>query len=175
MKPPIIRIKKGATVYDDAEQERDVLRPPPPPHRRPAPRRRNPGGRSVLAPLIAVAAGIFIVFRVVPHAPASRAAIAGWQATLEVDRHDEELIVGVTFLARSRPASRQEATARVSLRGTGEQVFLAGDLDRSPMTLRGRLPALPDARMVQAEVAIEDQHATLVAPVPPPAGAATGD
>jgi len=169
MKPDTIHIKKGASVYDDAEEDRDLPQPPPRPARRPPARRRRPPSRSVLAPLIAVAAGIFLVFRVVPHAVANRAVVAGWQTTLHVARIEDGLVVGLTFVARGRPSAPPEATARVFLRGTSEQVFLAGDLDRSPMTLRGRLPALPAARVVQADVSIAGARVTLVAPVPPPA------
>ncbi len=166
MKPPRITIRKGSVVYDDAEQDRDIPRPPPA-RRGPAPRRRRPRGRSVLAPLIAVAAGIFIVFRVVPHAPPNRAVVSGWQVTLHVTRFEGDLLVGVTFVARSRPSAvAPSATALVAVQGTGKQVFLAGDLDRSPMTLRGRFAGSTEAQVVQADVTVAGAHVLLVSRVP---------
>jgi hypothetical protein len=167
MKPPRLRIKKGAVLYDDSEQVRDL--PQPPPRRRPAPPRRRPrGARVVLAPLLAIAAGLFILFRMVPHAATNHAVLSGWQATLHVTRYEDGLIVGVTFVARSpRRSPAPEAAASVSLRGTGEQVFLAGDLVKSPMTLRGRLPDIPGAAAVQAEVTVGGARVVLVTPVPP--------
>jgi hypothetical protein len=167
MKPPRLPIKKGAVLYDDSEQVRDL--PQPPPRRRPAPpRRRTRGVRVVLAPLLAIAAGLFILFRMVPHGATNRAVLSGWQTTLHVTRYEDGLIVSVTFVARSPQRSPvPEAAASVSLRGTGEQVFLAGDLVKSPMTLRGRLPDNPGAAAVQAEVTIGGARVVLVATVPP--------
>jgi hypothetical protein len=174
MNPPRIPIKKGAVVYDDAEQDRDIPRPPPPAGRPPR-RRRRPGARPLFAPLIVVAAGIFIVFRVVPHAPTNRSVLQGWETTLQVTRFEGDLVVGLTFVARSRPGpAAPPVMARAYLPGTREQVFLAGNLDKSPMTLRGRLADLPGVKVVQAEVSIGTARVMLVAPVPPPAGPAAG-
>ena len=167
MNPPSIKVKKGAVVYDDAEQDRLIPRPPTPPRSRFTSRRARGGGRSVLVPLLAVAGGIFILFRVVPHGPTHRAVLAGWQATLHVTRFDDGLVVGITFVSRSAPASPgPDVSAQVSLSGTTEQVVLSGELSRSPMTIRGRLPAVPGARVVQAELTIASSRVTLVAPVP---------
>ena len=165
MKPPILRVKKGAAFYDDSEEEAEVLTPP---RRQPPPRRGRSGGRSIIAPLIAVAAVLLLVFRFLPHGPTSRTTLSGWQVTLKVNRLPDGLVAGVTFVARSRSTAVPAATARVSVRGTAEQVFLAGDLDKSPLTLRGRLADLSEARLVQAEVTIGTARVLLVAPVPPP-------
>ena len=59
-----------------------------------------------------------------------------------------------------------EATARISLPGTGEQLFLAGALERSPITLRGSLRRAGGAKKVQAQVSIAGTRATLWLPVP---------
>jgi hypothetical protein len=181
MKPPVLRIKKRSVIYDDTEarQEGEPFRPSfsPSPSRRTV-RRRRVGSRSSLLPLLVVAAGLFIFFRVLPHAPTSRAVVAGWQVTLHVTPWEDALIVGLTFVSRSAKAGGSapqeaaavpEAAVRVSLPGTGEQVFLAGDLARSPMTLSGRLPAIPGAARVQADVTILGSRATLLAPVGRPA------
>jgi hypothetical protein len=169
MNPPRLRIKKGAVLYDDSDAVRDLPKPPPPSRRRPAPPRRRRGGiRALLAPLLAIAAALLILSRVIPHAPSNRAVLSGWQATLHVTRYEDGLAVAVTFVARSPLRSPvPAAAASVSLRGTGEQVFLVGDLVRSPMTLRGRLPDVPGAAAVQAEVTIGGARVVLTAPVPP--------
>ena len=183
MKPPVLRIKKKSVIYDDtgAQQEGEPFRLSlaPSPGRLTV-RRRRVGTRSSLVPLLVVAAGLFVFFRVIPHAPTSRAVVAGWQVTLHVTPREDTLIVGLTFVSRSGKAGADapegtaavpEATARVSLLGTGEQVFLAGDLVKSPMTLSGRLPIVGGAARVQADVAIQGSRVTLLAPVKKPAGA----
>jgi hypothetical protein len=114
----------------------------------------------------------------VPAVPLNRANLAGWQVTFRVTPYNDSLIVGVTFISNAPIREAPEgsgarpdvpaATARVFLSGTGEQVFLAGDLVRSPMTLSGRLPRLENARKVQAEVSIGSVHATLWQPVAGP-------
>jgi len=185
MKPPVLRIKKPSIIYDDtgAQQEGEPFRPTltPTPGRRTVPRRRV-GPRYSLVPLLLIAAVLFVLFRVLPHAPTGRAVVAGWQVTLHVTPWEDALIVGLTFVSRSAKAGGSapqgaaavpEATARVSLLGTGEQVFLAGDLARSPMTLSGRLPVVGGAARVQADVTILGSRATLLAPVRKPAGGAT--
>ena len=169
MKPPVLRIKKQGIVYDDteAQQRSEPFRPDVAPRKRVS-RRRRMGPRFSLFPLLVIAAGLFVFFRVLPHAQTNRAVLAGWQVTLRVTPYQDTLIVGLTLVSRSTgaAASVPEATARVLLLGTGEQVFLAGDLARSPMTLQGRLPNLPGARGVQAEVAILGSRVTLRAAVP---------
>jgi hypothetical protein len=184
MKPPVLRIKKKSVIYDDtgAQQESEPFRPSftPTRGRRTVPGRRV-GPRYSLVPLLLIAAALFVLFRVLPHAPSSSAVVAGWQVTLHVTPWEDALIVGLTFVSRSaKPggstpqgaAAVPEAAVRVSLPGTGEQVFLAGDLARSPMTLSGRLPAREGAARVRADVTILGSRATLVAPVRKPAGGA---
>jgi hypothetical protein len=104
----------------------------------------------------------------VPNAVVNRTVINGWQATLRATSYQGRLIIGVTFIA-SAPANHTdvpEATARLSLPGTREQVFIAGTLDKSPITLRGDLPRIPGAKRVQAEVSIGGARGTLRIPAP---------
>jgi len=184
MKPPVIRIKKPSIIYDDtgAQQESEPFRLSftPTPGRRTVPR-RPVGPRYSLLPLLLIAAALFVLFRVLPHAPTGRAVVAGWQVTLHVTPWEDTLIVGLTFVSGSAKAGGSgpggtaavpEATARISLLGTGEQVFLAGDLERSPMTLSGRLPLVAGAARVQADVTILGSRATLLVPVRKPAAPA---
>jgi hypothetical protein len=171
MKPQKLPIKKHSVIYDDAEaaRESEPFRPnfTTAPSRR-AVRRRRVGPSSALFPLLVIAAGLFIFFKVIPHAPTARAVAGDWQVTLHVTPYQDQLIVGITFLSRSGRAAADppEAAVRISLTGTGEQVFVAGDLARSPMTLSGRLPNLQEAVRVQAEVSIQGTRVTLAAPVP---------
>lgn len=173
MKHPVLNIKKGAVIYDDTEARRASELPRPAlPGSRPlvSRRRRRRGGRLTFFPLLVIALGLFILFRVVPSMPVNRAVLAGWQVTLRISPYQDRLIVGVTFIL-SAPTGESaspvpEATARISLPGTGEQVFVAGMLEKSPMTLRGDLPRIGGAKKVRAEVSIGTARSTLWLPVP---------
>jgi hypothetical protein len=172
MKQPVLKVKKGAIVYDDtAAREASELPRPALPGSGPlgSRRRKRRGGRFTYLPLLILALGLFILFRIVPNTPVGRATVSGWQVTLHVTPYKEALIVGVTFLSRAPlTGPSPEARVRLSLPGTGEQVFLAGDLVRSPMTLRGELPWLPSAKKVQAEISIGSARVTLWKPAPGP-------
>lgn len=174
MTPPHIRIKKGSIVYDDsgAQQETRPFRPDlrvTPSRRRFG--RRKVGPRASLFPLLIIAAGLFIFFRLVPHALAARSTVAGWQVTLHVTPYLDTLVVGVTFVSRAgKPAAdAPEASVRVTLPGTDQEVVVSGALERSPMTLSGRLPATTGATRVQADVVIQGSRVRLTAKAPPPA------
>ena len=180
MKQPVIRIKKGAIVYDDtAAREASELPRPALPGSGPLPssRRKRRGGRLTYFPLVIIAIGLFILFRIVPNTPVSRATLSGWQVTLHVTPYQDTLIVGVTFLSStpvrvpgegSPGSGPSRAAVRLSLPGTGRQAFVAGDLVKSPMTLRGELPWLKKAKKVQAEVSVGNTHVTLWQPAPVP-------
>jgi hypothetical protein len=173
MKHPVLRIKKGAVVYDDtAAREASELPRPALPGTGPffARRRRRRGIPVTFFPLLVVAIGLFILFQVVPNATVRRSVLNGWQATLRATPFQDRLIIGVTFISGSpvagNPADAPEATARLSLPGTGEQTFVAGRLDKSPLTLRGDLPRIPGAKKVQAEIKVGNAHVTLRIPAP---------
>jgi hypothetical protein len=179
MKQPVLRVKKGAVVYDDtAAREASELPRPALPGSGPlgSRRRKRRVGRFTYLPLLIIALGLFILFRIIPNTPVGRATVSGWQVTLHVTPYKDTLIVGVTFLAPRKGPSPElpvrteppEARVRLSLPGTGEQAFLAGDLVRSPMTLRGELPWLPNAKKVQAEISIGTARVTLWKPAPGP-------
>jgi hypothetical protein len=181
MKQPVIRIKKGAIVYDDtAAKDASELPRPALPGSRPltSPRRKRRGGRLTYFPLVIIALGLFMLFRIVPNTPVIRATLSGWQVTLHVTPYRDTLIVGVTFLSSTPVRVPGEgspagpgfpgAAVRLSLPGTGRQAFVAGDLVKSPMTLRGELPWLKKAKKVQAEVSVGNTHVTLWQPAPVP-------
>ncbi len=179
MKQPVLRVKKGAIVYDDAAaMEASGLPRPALPGTGPlgTRRRKRRSGRFTYFPLVIVALGLFLLFRIVPNTPVTRATLAGWQVTLHVTPYGDTLIVGVTFVSRSplkepvkgSPAGSEvpDATVRLSLPGTGEHAFLAATLVKSPMTVRGELPWLPGAQKVQAQISVGTAHVTLWQPAP---------
>jgi hypothetical protein len=176
MKQPILRIKKGALIYDDAaaREVSELPRPALPGKKAAVSRRRKKRSAGLTYfPLVIIAVGLFILFRIVPNTPVGRATVSGWQVTLHVTPYGDTLIVGVTFLSRS-PLKRSqdsaapalEAAVRLSFPGTGEQQFVAGDLVKSPMTLRGELPWIPGIKRVQAEVSVGGSRVTLWKPAP---------
>jgi hypothetical protein len=173
MNHPVLRIKKDAAVYDDTEARHaaEVPRlalPGSGPFR--YRRRRKRGIPLTFFPLVVIALGLFILFRVVPNTPVQRSVIAGWQVTLRITPYQDRLIAGLTFIAGAPvpedQANAPQADARVSLPGTSEQVLLSGVLDKSPITLRGDLPRGTSAKRVSAEVRIGSAHASLWIPVP---------
>ena len=173
MKHPVLKIKKSAVVYDDTEARRASELPRPAlPGTGPffSRRRRRKGIPITFFPLLVVAIGLFILFQVVPNAAVRRSVLNGWQATLRATPYQGRLIVGVTFISNAPAAGNTgdapEATARLSLPGTGEQVFVAGRLEKSPLTLRGELPRIPGVKKVQAEIAVGNARATLRIPAP---------
>jgi hypothetical protein len=173
MKHPVLNVKKDAVVYDDTEARLSSGLPRPPlPGSGPffSRRRRKRGIPLTFLPLVAIAAGLFIVLRLVPNTPVNRVTIEGWQATLRVTPYQGKLIIGVTFLSSAAvpvdPADAQEATVAVSLPGTGEQVLVAAALVKSPITLRGDLPRAAGAKKVQAVVRVGRTRAMLWVPAP---------
>ena len=124
----------------------------------------------IFLPLIVIALGLFILFRLAPNTPVHRAVVGRWQATLRATPYQDTLIIGVTFLSSSDASTNVadvvEAKVRMSLPGTGEQVLVAGMLEKSPMTLRADLPRVAGAKKVQAEVSIGNAKATLWVPAP---------
>ncbi len=173
MKHPVLNVKKGAVIYDDTEALRASELPRPAlPGSGPliSRRRRSRRGPFTFVPLLVVALGLFIVFRIVPGTPVNRAVLAGWEITLHVTPYLDRLIVGVTFISRvppaASPSSAPSSTVRVSLPGTGVQTMVAGALEKSPTTLRGEVARMARAKKVQAEVSIGDAHATLWLPAP---------
>jgi hypothetical protein len=177
-KHPVLRIKKGSVVYDDrnAQVASEIPRPALPGTRPLRSRgRRRRGGRLTFFPLLVIAAGLFIFFRIIPNAPVGKTVLSGWQVILRATPIQDRLIIGVTFIstAPSNTAAQpapgtpvQEADARITLSGTGEQVFVSGDLDKSPVTIRGDLPRISGVKRIQAEVSIGSAHASMWIPAP---------
>jgi hypothetical protein len=167
MDHPVLRVRKGAQVYDDraasgfdAEARKAMLEA----KRALASgrgRRKKRRGRLAFLPLLILALGLVAVIRLAPRGPQSRATISGWQATLRASRAGDELVVGVTFELRpsSAPAAAADASVRVDFGGTADSAVISAPLERSPMTLYARAPAPPAGTRVSAEVRVAaDRH-----------------
>ena len=159
MKNPVLRIRKGAEVYDDTS--RPAQRPE---DEEPAPRRRRRGwmGRLVFLPLavLALAVGAFLAL-----SPSGRTArFPGWDVRLDAVTYGDLLLVAFTFTARGAAAGASpapHAQLHVVLPDTGAAADLSGDLTPPTTVIRGQLPMTPAVRKVQAEVLIGPDRRTL--------------
>jgi hypothetical protein len=166
VKNPVLRIKKGARVYDDSQEQTAA----PPRESEPAPRgraRRAPrrGRPSLLLPLVALVLALVVVVRVLPRGPANRAVIGGWNTTLRAAASQGTLEVSVTFV-KEGPAVEStgdgpSATVKIVLPDTGQQISLSGALSKSPITLRGRMDYSARVKRVLAEVSVGGSRRTL--------------
>jgi hypothetical protein len=118
-------------------------------------------------PLVVLAIGLVIVFRVIPRPPTNRASLAGWQAVLHATPYGNVLLLSVTFThgAASSPLVPESppaiATVRFFLHDTGERLAREQSLVKSPMTIRGQLPYSASVRIVEAEVSVGAEKKTL--------------
>jgi hypothetical protein len=173
MKHPVLKIKKGAVIYDDSDAQRSAELPHAAlPGSGPfvSRRRRRRSGSFTFIPLLVVALGLFMLFRVIPHTPIRQTVLSGWQIILRVTPYQGILIVGVTFISHAHPTQRAPqapyATVHITIPGTGQQELVAGVLEKSPMTLRVELVRAKEPRTVEAEVSIAGAHARLRLPAP---------
>ncbi len=174
MTPPILRVKKGAVIYDDTEARRAAEERPwralPGGPGRPDPHEKGRRIRLTYLPLLILAVGLFATFYLAQHRPANRAVMEGWQVILRATPYQDRLIVGLTFIAGSSipesPAGPPRARALVVLEGTGTRITLEGTLEKSPMTLRGEMPYSPGGRRVRAEISVDGARRALWVPVP---------
>jgi hypothetical protein len=180
MKQPILHVKKGADLYNDADESG-----PLPDVGTPA-RQKRPGrgairqllrrGGSTFLPLVVIALALLLVFREIPRGPGPRASILGWDVALRAMPYQGSLLVGVTFIRRGAEsagyrgagAEAQTATVKFLARETGEGVAATEQLSRSPITLSGRLGDTGKVKTVAAEVAIGAEKTILVATVQQP-------
>jgi hypothetical protein len=81
---------------------------------------------------------------------------------MRITPQKDRLVVGVTFMSRAPAAEiAPSATVRIFLPGTGEQMFVTGVLEKSPMTLRGNMARFIGPKALEAEVGIGAAHTTL--------------
>ena len=172
MKQPVLRVRKGAEIYDDslAESERRAqakeiaAQRHPPTGRRRLKKRRV---RMTFLPLVVLAIGLVLVFRIIPRTPTNRASLAGWDAILRATPYGNTLLLSVTFIhGTASPPLAPEipptiASVRFFLQGTEERLSLEEALVKSPMTVRGQLPWSARVKKVQAEVSIGTENKTL--------------
>jgi hypothetical protein len=175
MKQPILRIKKDAIVYDDRAPSRSH------PEIRAAWRarlaaeeehvnRKGPGGRRALFSLLIMAAGLFLVWSLLPRQSSDRATIAGWQVILRAAHSGDALIVGVTFVVASAGPTGTAPTAAIDFTVAGTEIRrpASGVLEKSPMTIRQDIPYASGMKRVGAVVRIGGESATLATAVPAP-------
>ena len=118
-------------------------------------------------PLVVLAIGLVIVFRVIPRPQTNRASLAGWQAVLHATPYGNTLLLSVTFThgTASSPLAPKSPPAIVSVRfllqDTGDRLALEEALVKSPMTVRGQLPWSASVKKVQAEVSVGAETKTL--------------
>ena len=180
MKHPILSIRKGAEVYDDslAESERRLQAAEAAAQKHPPAKRRRPHtrrARMTFLPLVVLAIGLVVVFRIIPRPPTNRASLAGWDAVLRATHYGNTFLLSVTFIhGTASPPLAPEippaiALVRFFLQGTGERLTLEEALVKSPMTVRGHLPWSAIVKKVQAEVSVgaEKKTLTLAAPAAP--------
>jgi len=148
MMQPILRVKKGAPVYDDAAPSRthpEVMaalraRRARAEHSQ---RRRRRGGRGLLLVLLA-AVGLFLVWTMLSRSTPDRATVGGWQAILRATRSGDTLILGVTFIAQQgttvSAARPQDVSIGFSVTGAATRPATAAALDKSPVTIREDIP-----------------------------------
>jgi hypothetical protein len=170
MKNPVLHVKKGAEIYDDAREESErpqSVSEATSRNRSLRGRRRAAGarGRLTFLPLLILALALVFVFRFV-RAPTNQGRVAGWQAVLRAEPYGSELLVGVTFSGTTRTAGVPEKSPRLVLvrfvlPDTGEQKSVAEYLVRSPMTIRAQLHDSPAVRKVQADVSIGSEKRIL--------------
>jgi hypothetical protein len=163
VKPPVLRVKRGADFYDDSRGEeltaasavQDAI---------PAPRRRGRRRGITFLPLLVVVIGMAVAFQLA--ARRDTTSFAGWLARLAASPSGDALDVSVMFTRRAGvPAStaRGEASVHILLPDSGATLDLVGALGAPTITLRGRLPLVPAVRVVKADVTIGTERRSLAA------------
>ena len=177
VKHPVLRVKKGAPVYDDAAPSRthpDVLTALRARRARAdrSLRRRRAGGRGLLIVLLA-AVGLFIVWTMTQKpATDDRGTAGGWQAILRATHSADTLILGVTFIAREgtilSAGGPPDVSIDFSVTRTDVHRSASGALDRSPLTIRADIPFAAGMTEARAVVKIGTASVSLRTRVPGP-------
>ena len=171
MKPPILRVKKNATIYDDDAPSRTH------PEVRAAWRarkaaeeeasqRKGPGGRRAVLAVLVIAAGLFLVWSLLPRSYSDRSTVGGWQAILRATLSSDTLIVGVTFIATPKAVANAGTEIDFTVTGTDVHRAASQSLEKSPMTIREDIPFLAGMKVVHATVRIGNESATIVTGIP---------
>lgn len=165
MKQPILRIRKGAQIYDDGEPERVLPAASDPRPQEESARRRGPRPRGrLLLPVVVLAIALIAVLRFAPRQPQDRALIAGTEVVLRATVYGDLVLVSLTFARdpKSPPPGRAAAVhALLEIPETGASQELDGSLARLPEILRGQLAYADAARQVTAEVDAGGRRVTL--------------
>ncbi len=169
MKTPVLHVKKGATVYDDALQEETPELPSETGGSRPG-RRRG----LLFLPLLVVVMAAAAVLQL--SAPRNSAQFRGWTASLRAVPYGDMLLLSVTFTSRQGSAGGTDSTSpdgaqpaaavSVMLPDTGQTIELSGEIAPPATTLRAQLPLDSAVRTVRAEIEIGGEKHSVTAGVP---------
>jgi len=163
-KQPILHIKKGAERDVPLYYERlkrlsyhDI-------HEEEKPKRGGfrlfRGGRSSLLPLLILALGAVVVFRLVPARDRSTASLEGMSVSLRVVEYRGTVQVSLTF-SGGLPHDPVTASAVCSLEGRGEPLALSGGIGGGNSVLRGSMEEKGAGRTMTAEVTVGNVKRTL--------------
>jgi hypothetical protein len=159
VKHPVLRVRKGVPLYDDAPPD---LPTPDPKPAVPAPsrRKRRRRGRLIFFPLMVIA---LVVAGLTLWAPSpGTARFPGWQARLEASASGERIVVAVTFTARGGAGRVSQARVHASLPDTGDAVDFAGAIESPAATLSGELPLPSSVKSLRADITVDGVSRTIV-------------
>ncbi len=160
MKHPVLRVRKGAELYDDSRSEElsslsavDEREPP----RRERGHRRGP----IFLPLLIVVIALAVVIQLAPARDTVR--FPGWVVRLRAAPADNALLITVTFTSRpgTAPSDRPSVNVVVLLPDTGATSEISGTLEPPATSLYGQLPLVGTVGKVEADIAIGEEHRTL--------------
>jgi hypothetical protein len=170
MKHPVLRVKKGATVYDDdaplsgRPEVREAWRVRRAVILEARSRKSRGRGRTLLIAVSALAV-FFLLWSILPRSYPDRATLGGWQAILRATHSGDTLIVGVTFIA-AEAGGEPTADIQIDVAGTDVSRTLSRALDKTPMTVREDIPFVAGMKEVRARVRIGEASADLRASLP---------
>lgn len=174
MKHPVLRVKKGTTIYEDRQDGITEERTADKREQQRESREKKRGvlwflrlRRGSLLPVIILVLIALVILRALPRS-ASRANIDGWHASLQARVFEDTLRVGVGFslLGSGRLGSR--ASVLFILPDTGARAEASGLLPESRVALREQMPYTGRERTLRAIVTIDGQTRTLVLSLPGP-------
>lgn len=155
---PVLRVRKDAErdvpVYSrhDAAGEAPVRRG----------RRGILGrGRFSLFPILLLALGAVVVFRILPSRDRSTASVDGLSMTLRAYAYKETVLVSISFSGRL-PENPMAVSAVCSLEGLPDPLPLSGQIGEGNRVLRGRMDGGMADRILTADMTAAGFRRTLI-------------